>query len=235
MDRLGPRFVKTFGQMLLPEGFFLWNGSFYRLDPEAGLVWIVTLDRCAEDLPVLSCEVKAFCHGLDETSLHSAMYHVMGLRGLCRDRIDRARLGVDRLYPIEVDGMVFRACMLDRFAGIRSLEDFQEFRSWHYRLTGGAPGGEYWLPQEMWECVQLGQYDRARQLNRLLTDRWTEICREQPEVLDRPHVRAKNDALLALRDLFEAGSDAALQNRLEENLARSREVIRSYFQREDIV
>ena len=32
MERTEMQFVRAFGRLLLPRGFLLWNGGFYRID-----------------------------------------------------------------------------------------------------------------------------------------------------------------------------------------------------------
>ena len=139
MERTEMQFVRAFGRLLLPRGFLLWNGGFYRIDAEEGLIWVVALDRPDDALCTVSYDVKAFCHGLNEAALRGGMYRVLGLR---------ARYGAElrRMSEPEADAAVFRKLLLERFTQIGGLADLQAFRRWHYGLIGGTPGGENWLP-----------------------------------------------------------------------------------------
>lgn len=228
MERTEMQFVRAFGRLLLPRRFLLWNGGFYRIDAEEGLIWVVALDRPDDALCTVSYDVKAFCHGLNEAALRGGMYRVLGLR---------ARYGAElrRMSEPEADAAVFRKLLLERFTQIGGLADLQAFRRWHYGMIGGTPGGENWLPLEAWECVQQGDCLRGAQLMQQAYDRWQDICRPYPELMDRPTVRAQGENYRALVELFAGGEAGMLQRRLEENVEASRAAIRSYFQRDDIV
>lgn len=232
MNSTTSRFVSVFGKMLLPEKFFMYNGRFYRIDSEAGLIWIVALDevdsfnRC-----IVNYDVKAFCHDLDIHAFEGGMYQVQGLWSHYRERIEEKLLNKDPLYEIDVCGKVFQNIVLQPFVSIRNIDDFQSFRLWNYTdLLGGISGNEHWLFNEVWEHVQMEQYLKADHTLQQATERWLRVCQKRPAMLTRPDVIKKKDDIMLLQRMFKENDIQGIRYELERRINNSKNCMHVYFQ-----
>jgi len=236
MDEMGRIFIKTFGKMLLPRGFFIWNNCFYRIDKAAGLIWIVALDNVDNSSFNINYDIKAFCHGLDMPSFNGGIYQVTGQWAKCSEFISTELLNQDNMYKMDVNAMVFKKLLLEPFTSIQTMEEFQQFRQWHFTdLLGGIPKMEHWLFLEVWEHIYLQDYDKGYDVFRNAFDRWKGRIMKNPAMKNDPQNKEKETLYLGLEKAFAENNKIVLQQAVNQKVEVSYCNIRNYFNSETIV
>ena len=65
-------FLGAYGKILQPFGFFMYRGSFYKVDEKMGMVWLVTMYTGREGVyRSLRFDCRPFCHAIEKEWLQS--------------------------------------------------------------------------------------------------------------------------------------------------------------------
>lgn len=230
MHKANRIFLHRFGRMLLPRGFFLYDGRFYRVLPDSGLVNIVAAGLTEqEDRCIVQYDTLALCHGLQEKLLYGGSWQPRWLVSHSRKALDAGRMEKDATYEAEAGALIFQELLLERFDQTRSLEAFQDYRSWHYDLFGGLPGTEYWDFDEMWEDLQLRNYAAAEESLQRGLRKWRAVLEGRPSYAKRADIQAKNREFSRYEALLRSGDTAALDALVQLRTEASRQLLRDFF------
>lgn len=227
MNKALQMFAKEFGRLLLPEGFFLWKDSFYRIRNE--MMWLVRLQKPDENSPcIVNYDIKTFCHGMDDNEIVRCFYQVHGLWSYCADQIDKSQLYKDE-YEIRTHALVFRNVLLERFTSVQSIEDMQEFRSWNYEMLGGKRENRPQFMVETWEHIHSRNYHLAIEMLDTFLENRKKANRQQLAF----NMKSENglEDLIELKQLLINSDDAALQLCLEQRKEKSRLFCERFFMR----
>ena len=227
MTALRRQFIREFGALLQPRGFFLWKGNFYRVDAEAELVWIVTMEEL-EGGPNLWFDVGAFC-AFDATKLSRGTLQFSVFWRDLLGKIDASRM-YDSAYQISACAMVLREILLDRFVSMRNLKELRSFREWFWNRMEGRKENMPWLPSQGLEYIRCKEYAAAGECLKISQERLLDACGKRPHMLELPDVQEAQRLYRDLLDLLEKADYAQLQNYVEERCRIAKKEIARFFE-----
>ena len=227
MTQLRRQFIREFGALLQPHGFFLWQENYFRVDSEAELLWIVRMEEL-EGGPIVTFDLKAFCHALDERAISQSFWQLSAFWRDIAESIDHSLL-YKPACQLSACVTALREIVLDRFVAVRTLKDFRLFREWLWGRLGGNPVNFLWDFAEAMECMRCEEYDSARNCLIAAHEKHLDACRKRPFLREQEEIQRREQEILRLLKRVDEEDYATLREILEQRVEFSRQSIHRFF------
>ena len=226
-------FLGVYGKILQPFGFFMYRGSFYKVDEKRGMVWLVTMYTGPEGVyRSLRFGCRPFCHAIEKEWLQSdgsyqldALYRRWNMQG----RLDMNKFGANRDYDMDIGRQIFCEEVLNRFVEIRTPEDCRRFAEWYFQRISddNFPVERLNTIYTVWEYIQMQQYNEALIALPIARKNWEG---GQNAKVASPEERQQTlDAFRKTELLLESKEYTTLQQLLQKRIEYSKCVCEDYF------